>query len=1044
MNSIVSSERFQITGGRLNLGETIRVDNTFLLKGPRFDNVATLSGTILRGTGGEGIIIAGESRLDTATIQTDVTINQAGTRLRVAGGLSLFGTVTVSGNDTAIGFEGDQEVTSGTFTSTSGGLLLTAIGTATVTFDRDVVIRGQGAIGNSAGSFLGSSTSVLHVINLGTIASAGAQFSLFNITAESMINHGLIAAEAEKLLNIGGKTWTNAADGRITVNRTLAPNFIQANFGFGDTTSWTNAGIIDLNDTFVYFMTRSDGLNQTWSNTGTLLVNNSIVNMYGRFTSDDLRNVRQTNQTPGNTGIFIVGQMDNTGRTFAPTTETGNFFGALDSPNAPGGRVIGGTIVNSGPNAEFIVGGILDAVTLSGDFHGGGFVVNGLTLNGTLNLYTRHDGLVNSLFFNGPQTISGGTFRFLQDPNLPGGSAAGMAAFSGGPVIFDANVTFQTVEGSGGHVTGNIISNATLAIAPNTVLELAGIEAVNPLFSGPFVNRGTLTVPSGAGLNVTEPFVNEGTIIVNHGAVGAGVWNPRTEWRNVGTIDLTNQGRLVFGSNGVGTNEPPRLRTSDLGTILDSGGFVSLADGAVLDNAGSTLVIGGTSDWRLENGTIEGGIIQVANTAKLKNELNRNGTLKDLTIDGNMAIAAGGTLSLVGDLTIHGTLAPDQVNGIITVSFGDRSRYPNVPTVIHSGTIDVRNFIDGSRSSDTVTLDPDVVLRGRNLQATFEGALLNRGQIVADRTNPNAIGDVLEFTVAPITNQGTLAAVNRSVLRIANLAPNEGVLSADAGSTIALTGSFMQTAGATVSVAIGGTAADQFGHVTIANAVSLAGTLDAQLVGGFVPAAGDRFEVMSYASGAGTFTTVQTTGLPAGLVLTPEYNATNLTLVVSAALQAAAPASASAAQRESLSPGVLQALAAAAIDRWAAAGIGTAELDRMRRVDLRVADLDGDLLGVASGGTITLDNDAAGYGWFIDPTPFQDEEFEELLARDVFRANRGENADNRMDLLTAILHEMGHVAGLEHVDDGILGSLMSAVLDPGIRRLPEHSPAIPG
>src|SRR4029450_6818314 len=173
-------------------------------------------------------------------------------------------------------------------------------------------------------------------------------------------------------------------------------------------------------------------------------------------------------------------------------------------------------------------------------------------------------------------------------------------------------------------------------------------------------------------------------------------------------------------------------------------------------------------------------------------------------------LGLGSTTRLVGELTFNGTVSPESPNTILHLSFGDSSRFPNVPTIIHAGTLDVRNFIDAGTSSGTVTLDPGVVFRGRALQADFTGALLNRGLIVADRTSQFAVGEVFEFTAAPITNQGTLAAVNRAVLQIDNLAaPSDGTVSAAAESTVAFTGSFAQTSAATVSVDVAGAGAGQ-------------------------------------------------------------------------------------------------------------------------------------------------------------------------------------------------------------------------------------------
>jgi len=103
-------------------------------------------------------------------------------------------------------------------------------------------------------------------------------------------------------------------------------------------------------------------------------------------------------------------------------------------------------------------------------------------------------------------------------------------------------------------------------------------------------------------------------------------------------------------------------------------------------------------------------------------------------------------------------------------------------------------------------------------------------------------------------------------------------------------------------------------------------------------------------------------------------------------------------------------------------------------VDL--SDLHGRLLGIASGDSIILDRDAAGYGWFIDVTPLDDSEFTRR-ADGSHRANQGTPVQERIDLLTAITHEMGHVLGLADVDkEEDSSEVMASILLPGRRRLP--------
>jgi hypothetical protein len=103
-------------------------------------------------------------------------------------------------------------------------------------------------------------------------------------------------------------------------------------------------------------------------------------------------------------------------------------------------------------------------------------------------------------------------------------------------------------------------------------------------------------------------------------------------------------------------------------------------------------------------------------------------------------------------------------------------------------------------------------------------------------------------------------------------------------------------------------------------------------------------------------------------------------------------------------------------------------------VSFEIVDLPGDLLGRAQyGGMVQIDFNAAGQGWFIDPTPADDTEFAPTGDPGQLRAVRPDTAAARADLLTAVMHEMAHVLGHTHDDDV---ALLEATLEPGTRRLP--------
>lgn len=138
----------------------------------------------------------------------------------------------------------------------------------------------------------------------------------------------------------------------------------------------------------------------------------------------------------------------------------------------------------------------------------------------------------------------------------------------------------------------------------------------------------------------------------------------------------------------------------------------------------------------------------------------------------------------------------------------------------------------------------------------------------------------------------------------------------------------------------------------------------------------------------------------------------------------------------------LQSLIAEANRRWVATGLSSEQIAALGQMTYSVADLETGRLGMAEGFTITLDFDASGQGWFVDHTPTVDEEF----ASDgtVLRASGGRAASG-VDLLTVLLHEQGHVLGLDELFTGDAtadtGQLMFGLFSTGERRLPESGAA---
>ena len=132
----------------------------------------------------------------------------------------------------------------------------------------------------------------------------------------------------------------------------------------------------------------------------------------------------------------------------------------------------------------------------------------------------------------------------------------------------------------------------------------------------------------------------------------------------------------------------------------------------------------------------------------------------------------------------------------------------------------------------------------------------------------------------------------------------------------------------------------------------------------------------------------------------------------------------------SLTEEQLRPIVRAAVARWEATGLTAAQRNELEHVDVRIADLAPGYLGMTGDNTIWIDTDAAGWGWFVDATPWDDSEF-------ATPGNQGEQ--NRVDLLSALMHEMGHKLGSDHHADGLMAESLAA----GTRLVPDSPTPAP-
>jgi hypothetical protein len=143
----------------------------------------------------------------------------------------------------------------------------------------------------------------------------------------------------------------------------------------------------------------------------------------------------------------------------------------------------------------------------------------------------------------------------------------------------------------------------------------------------------------------------------------------------------------------------------------------------------------------------------------------------------------------------------------------------------------------------------------------------------------------------------------------------------------------------------------------------------------------------------------------------------------------------------------LAPLVVEAIDILTATGLRENQVQQLQQVQFQIDNLPNNIVGQALGNTITLDNDAASVGYFVDLTPGADEEFDPMKSTQqgspggdsaavdaLFHDLHGEEllaledspAAGRIDLLTVILHELAHILGREHEAEGLLAETLAA------------------
>jgi hypothetical protein len=148
-------------------------------------------------------------------------------------------------------------------------------------------------------------------------------------------------------------------------------------------------------------------------------------------------------------------------------------------------------------------------------------------------------------------------------------------------------------------------------------------------------------------------------------------------------------------------------------------------------------------------------------------------------------------------------------------------------------------------------------------------------------------------------------------------------------------------------------------------------------------------------------------------------------------LLAATAATTAAPTEANLTQAQLAPIVAAAVQRWSDL-LGADVAPLLEGFLFVVGDLKGQALAQTVGNVVVIDINAAGHGWFIDATPEDDAEYAGHSPDGALKASAASAAYGRMDLLSVVMHEIGHLLGFGH-DGAASGTIMAETLGAGTR-----------
>ena len=737
----------------------------------------------------------------TISVLSGAVLNTGNLNLAAAGGTTTAATLHVNGTNSAVNQAGAATLTVG---HESEGSAIIDIGTT----------NGGGSLTTGSGLFRINKTGHVTIGN-------GANVGSLNVLGNILVDGGVLEqGSAESTFSwTTGKTLTIQNGGHVHFASayTAAPSAIHSVTGVGS--RFEVAGAIQIRSASLVNVAAGAKIDAVEYGVG------------GGGAAGSLTVDGAGSMATGGSGANHWGNGGNATVTFS-NQATGTFGGtlALGESAATTVQVLSGADLSVGDLSIGAVGGAVNGtlnvvgIGSTVNLSAASDVVVGHATSGTASLNVD-DGGAFSVGAGGTTAVNGtGTV------NIAAGTAdlaalsivGGMVNVNGGTLVFSSlAINGGALKFNGGRVeqTGNLAADdglLTTLLGPTHELNLGRTLAAG---------GGAANVSANLDLNGGR--LEGGTFNLSNTGLNATV----LRLRNGGTAQSTGAATLAAGTN---------VFVENAGALLAGG---QLTQGSELTLSGTGRVAASTL---VNSGLVKG-------SGRIDANFNNQSAGQIRLADGERLVVRG---------------ASHQNNGLIDVDHGELE--------VATGA-----FTNGTANPSTATI------AARDASLRFTAGLTNAGSILCSEGICDFFGDVTNVSNQPTTgrivitansqatffddvvNQGTIQVsaaglVESTALFLGSLSGNgltgsgsvflEGDVRPGVSiGTMAFGGDASIGAAAVVRLELAGTTAGQHDRITVAQSLSISGTLDVTLFGGFTPAAGQSFDLLDWGTLSGTF-----------------------------------------------------------------------------------------------------------------------------------------------------------------------------------------------